>query len=320
MTGDIWETFIENFEGVKVCDKPYLPDFLIISPPRTASTWLHTNLCCHPDIFIPEKKEIHYFDRYFRVANFQWYLNHFKNTGKRYKGEATPSYSILPLQMIKLVKSMMPRLKLIFIMREPVGRTWSEVKLNQRLEMGPFAINPNYMKWKLDGFSRQQLLELVTFEWYLAHSDYVGSLKRWLSVFPPDQIYLGFYETLSKSPQIILEEIFGFLCVPKISDWTGFQIHEKINQSSKYNIPAEIADFTRSVFSKKTHELAQFLNDQFHITLPCEWEKGLKETPESKEDIGHALFDSLGIFQKGYNDKDLKNILNTNFPLDLPIN
>jgi hypothetical protein len=38
-----------------------LPDFLVISPPKTGSTWLSHNLRCHPEIFVPPRKELRYF-------------------------------------------------------------------------------------------------------------------------------------------------------------------------------------------------------------------------------------------------------------------
>lgn len=148
----------------------------------------------------------------------------------------------------------MPQVKLISIMREPVERAWSEIKLNHRLGKGVFAHNPDYMKNKLDSFSRQQLVELMTFEWIMAHSDYLGCLQRWLSVFPPDQVYIGFYENLWKTPKRMLEELFAFLGVNKKVDWSGFRMDETINPSAEVEVPAEFELFARSVFYERTRE------------------------------------------------------------------
>ena len=38
-----------------------LPDFLIIGPQRTGTTWLHAHLRFHPQIFLSEPKELYFF-------------------------------------------------------------------------------------------------------------------------------------------------------------------------------------------------------------------------------------------------------------------
>ena len=39
-----------------------LPNFLGIGAARAGTTWIARNLAQHPDIFIPYKKELHFFD------------------------------------------------------------------------------------------------------------------------------------------------------------------------------------------------------------------------------------------------------------------
>ena len=54
------------------------PDFLIISPPKTGSTWLASNLSRHREIFLPPHKELKYLSCFFRSLDLRWYLNHFE--------------------------------------------------------------------------------------------------------------------------------------------------------------------------------------------------------------------------------------------------
>ena len=72
------------------------PDFLVISPPKTASTWLADNLRCHPQIFVPAAKKVKYFSYYSKWLDLNWYLDQFSAAGGRVKGEVSPSYAILP--------------------------------------------------------------------------------------------------------------------------------------------------------------------------------------------------------------------------------
>ena len=42
-----------------------LPSFLVIGAPRAGTTWIAKNLSEHPSVFVPFKKEIHFFDSYY---------------------------------------------------------------------------------------------------------------------------------------------------------------------------------------------------------------------------------------------------------------
>src|SRR3954471_13604130 len=53
------------------------PDFLIIAPGKTGTTWLAANLRCHPAVFVPAVKEVKYFSSYCQWFDLDWYLDHF---------------------------------------------------------------------------------------------------------------------------------------------------------------------------------------------------------------------------------------------------
>jgi hypothetical protein len=104
------------------------PDFLIVAPPKTGSTWLAYNLVCHPQVYVPPEKEIKYFSHLCEWLDLCWYVRQFLAGQGRIKGEATPSYALLPLQMIRQIHAHFPHLKLIFLLREPCGRAWSHAR------------------------------------------------------------------------------------------------------------------------------------------------------------------------------------------------
>src|SRR5215218_4326678 len=101
-----------------------LPDFLVVSPPKTGSTWLADNLRRHPGLFVPASKEVKYFSLFGDWLGLEWYLDHFIAAGARLKGEASPSYALLPEERIRLVRDLMPGVKLIYLMRDPLARAW----------------------------------------------------------------------------------------------------------------------------------------------------------------------------------------------------
>jgi Sulfotransferase domain len=63
------ERFLGNYSaGLSAC----VPDFLVVSAPKTGSTWLAYNLACHPSIFVPPDKEIKYFSNFHEWLDLDW--------------------------------------------------------------------------------------------------------------------------------------------------------------------------------------------------------------------------------------------------------
>src|SRR5713101_1263916 len=102
-------------------DLAYFPDFLIVGPQRTGTTWLHANLRYHPQIMLAEPKELFFFSslkppaqqrfgssdlvdylRFFHEPPWRVMLRHMislRRYRERYRptvrGEATASYAAL---------------------------------------------------------------------------------------------------------------------------------------------------------------------------------------------------------------------------------
>ena len=106
-----------------------LPDFLGIGAQKSGTSWLYENLKLHPEIYVSEQKELHYFDKKLNDSLFS-YSGNFKNGLGKVKGEITPAYSILQIEKICLIKKLMPRVKLILLLRNPIERAWSHALMD----------------------------------------------------------------------------------------------------------------------------------------------------------------------------------------------
>ena len=67
-----------------------LPHFLGIGAQKAGTTWLAENLRCHPEVFLPERKELHWLDHKFERPLSDW-AAHFADAGERKRGEITPA-------------------------------------------------------------------------------------------------------------------------------------------------------------------------------------------------------------------------------------
>ncbi len=63
------------------------------------------------------------------------YLTMFQSAGGRVAGEITPAYSLLSDSEVKRVAALLPDARVIIMLRNPIGRAWSQVQL----ETGPTA-------------------------------------------------------------------------------------------------------------------------------------------------------------------------------------
>jgi hypothetical protein len=257
---------------------PFLPNFLIISPPKTGSTWLATNLRCHPRIFIPAIKEIKYFSTYYRWLPLNWYVRHFQPGGDRLKGEASPSYAVLPRRMIRLLHTLVPQLKLIFLMRDPAARAWSHAKHNHRFKEANFR----ECAATIDSITDEQWRDNFSHPWALASGDYLGQLRRWLSVFPRRQVLVDFYERIQADPIGLLSRIMEFLEEKPPLDWSSYPHSETILAGPAKAISDGLKSNLRRLFEERTQELAAFLDDEFNLNVEDRWVETLGEGPAAE--------------------------------------
>lgn len=275
------------------------PDFLVISPPKTGSTWLAANLCAHPKAFIPKIKEVNYFGRYFRWMDFAWYLEQFAPGAGRVKGEASPSYAILPVARIRLIRALLPDVKLLFLMRDPVARAWSHAKHTYRYREANFSAGAG----PLDGVTDAQWCNNFAHDWTLAAGDYLGQLRRWLSIFPREQMFIGYYESLATRPEALLREVFAFLGVSSELDLSAFPVRERILPGLSAELSAPLTRRLQELLGPRTRELVSFLRGSLGLEPPPEWKKSLR-TPEADD---HPAIPSA--FAREFDDGDLARVL-----------
>lgn len=177
-----------------------IPSFIVIGGQRCGTTWLYGMLKKHPELFFPEKKELHFFngDNY---QDLDLYENYFEPADPdKICGEATPDY----LAHIKVPERMfnyIPEVKLIAILRNPVDRAYSAF-------------------WIFREFFEGHTFEsaLKEFPGLLSSGEYVHHLKLWFDYFPKDQIHIILYEDLAKNQQKVLADISRFLCISDYPD------------------------------------------------------------------------------------------------------
>jgi hypothetical protein len=215
----------------------YLPDFLGIGAQRAGTSWLYENLRCHSELCLPDQKELHYFDWEFHKS-LSSYSDKFKRGCQKVKGEITPGYSIIPLERIRFIRTIMPDVRLIFIMRNPIDRAWSQALMN-------LVRLPNR---KFEEVDESEFYAHFRADRSVKRGDYQTILNNWLSVFSREQLYIGFFEDISNRPQKLLDEVFDYIGVSQDVDWNSFPYTQVINKNPDHPMQKKYRDILREIY------------------------------------------------------------------------
>ncbi len=184
-----------------------LPDFLGIGAQKAGTTWLHEQLRAHPGIHLPPRKELHYFDDNFHRP-LRWYASHFAEAGARRTGEITPAYAILDDARIAYMAAVMPRVRAIFLMRDPVERAWSQAVMT--LIEQPARDPASVTEAEFAAFLRSPTARL--------RGGYSRTIAAWRRHFPEEQLLLAFHDDLRAQPGALLGQVTEFLGVDALPD------------------------------------------------------------------------------------------------------
>lgn len=191
--------------------KGALPNLIIIGAQKCATTSLHYYLGLHPQIRMSREKELNFFVRQRNwTRGLGWYRSHFRGEAEIH-GETSPSYTYYPLfaGVPERMAAVLPKARLIYILRDPVERIISQ-----------------YVHFYADGLENRSLSEALRdfadHNPYVLRSRYALQLEQYLAHFSESRILVTTLEDLRGQPQRVLQGIFEFLDVDPRFSSPGF--------------------------------------------------------------------------------------------------
>jgi hypothetical protein len=230
-----------------------LPQFLGIGAQKAGTSWLHTNLQLHPDAFLPPHKELHYFDEHFDES-LASYAKNFAGAGDKLRGEITPAYSILPVSRIRYIRSIMPDVRLIFLMRNPIERAWSHALMTL----------VTHAKHDYSEIPHRKFIEHFQSDASLQRSDYEMILDNWLSVFDSRQLFIGYFEDIALRPVELLQDVCRHVGLREDVDWSTFPTDQKILPGPGIPMPQEYRDILRNIYLPYIWQLRKRLGSRIN--------------------------------------------------------
>lgn len=211
---------------------------------RCATTWIYRCLREHPQVCVSSPKETHFFSKNYHKG--MGYLDScFKScSSKQIKGEYSPEYITHPSAPIR-IRELLPDIKLIACLREPIERIKSSFKLDQR-------------RGKLNHKTLEEKIEKNP-GLYIEKGKYYTYLKKWFDLFPRKNILIVIYEDIEKDSIAFIQKIYNFL---EVNDSFIPQktIDKKAMQSARISVKSPTVNrflFNTRRFFKKNEFLAK---------------------------------------------------------------
>ena len=251
------------------------PDFLILGPQRTGTTWLYHNLKKHPQIFLPRQKETYFFTtlgkpghdhfefeylddflaHHLTETPRQWMKRHYDSLRHCHewyrpaaRGEATATNALLAPAVIRELLDINPDLKVILMLRDPVERAWSHARkdLVRKFQRRPEEV-PETEFAKFFRASGQRGL-----------ASYAGLLSTWTTELKPGHVFVGDFEMIAKTPEELLTGLHRFLGIRHGPRYFNRHLEERINPAASGG-ESRVPDFARQRLSDLlSEEIGQY--------------------------------------------------------------
>ena len=248
------------------------PEIYLIGAQKSGTTTLAYLLEQHPKVSIASYKEPLFFTHNWKKG-INWYQKQFPSWEQTVCIDASPSYSAAPLVpedrrhiyvgVPKKAYSLNPNAKIIYIMRNPVERTYSGFWAGRRHG----EEKREFRDAALDSACN-----------YADISDYAGQLSLWFEYYPRNSFLFLLFEDLKEHPEMLAKKCFDFMGIN-----SSISVHMDSVQNKSYNV-----GFVGSEINKLTlkypglHKL-KILMPQFSRDFIKQLKKGSQPIPRMED-------------------------------------
>lgn len=158
---------------------------------------------------------------FLRRRNDDWYRGVFRPGPGQVAGEITPAYSTLAPDVVEEVRAINPEMRIIYLMRDPIERSWSSALMS----LGKRSGRP------VESITDEELMRHFERSSHSLRGDYVRTLEVWEGVFGPDQVFVGFLDEIQNDPADLLLRTYRFLGVADDAAHIPAAVSSRVNPS-----------------------------------------------------------------------------------------
>ena len=248
-----------------------LPDLIVIGVVRSGTTSLYHYLSQHPSITKSAYDELGYFDSNYSLG-LNWYKSLFPSIFEKkkiiQKNKKFMTYDVTPFyiyheQTPERIHQILPNIKLIVILRNPVDRSYSNYFLgDQQKTFEELIADEKKILNKIDKNNVDEYYDFVHTS-MLARGFYAEQLETWYKIFPKNQILIIKSEDFAIQTNKIMNEIFNFLGLENFNILDDSKKNKIVYEPMKEETRRELIEYFRPYNEK----LYSMINRNF------DWEK-----------------------------------------------
>lgn len=249
-----------------------LPTFVGLGSQRSASTWLHSVLKAHPQITMTSRKEANYFGYHIQWHNLNWYTDLFRDPSglptRAIRGDISPWYSRLRRHSVESLRRIIPDLKAVLIIRNPIARSWSQamVELSFRKDV------------PADQVPIGRILRHVVRRRTNRYNDYQPVIELWDDVFGAGCVHVDIFDKVKTDPNGLLRGILKHVGADPDLPVPDEVLKEQVGSTEKLikGVKVEMPEFMRWLLATQWLEPTRRLNAKLDGMVDS-WVKEMEE-------------------------------------------
>ena len=158
-----------------------------------------------------------------------WYRGLFSlKRGQRWAADFSNLYALLPAEAWPRIAGRVGDLRVLYTMREPVGRLWSHLKFHLKVAGETEA---------LEAWGPDRLERYVRQEFIWENAEYGAAIRRMRAGLTEAALHVAFYEEVHAAPRASLAGVERFLGIPPHNYPDGL-LARRINATEPRPVPA----------------------------------------------------------------------------------
>lgn len=196
----------------------------------------------------------------FDVHDDAWYQWAFKFAkSNQIAGEISPPYFFMPERGIEHMRQLVPDVRIIIFIRNPIDWRWSFAKMD-------------LMKNRGRGIDQVAPAEFTRFLDVFRDRSFAKTLEIWRKHFPAEQLFICFFDELTEEPARVFEDVCAFLGVDhgRLPAAAAEQLARRVNAGRTGALPPAVAERLVADSRQDIEDLGRMFD-----TYPARWQAQL---------------------------------------------
>ncbi len=163
-----------------------------------------------------------------------WYLSFFQDAdiNSTAIGEISTGYCALPEEGVRQIKNLLDDIKIIYILRNPIKRMWSNILMNKRQDISQGKT-----------IEVQEWIELAKRRGNRSRANYKETITIYEQYFDINNILYLFYDEIVLNPLKLLEKVCNFLSIDYDIKYFEETASRVFNKNPEMDIPIDVYTF-----------------------------------------------------------------------------